>query len=90
MDAVRERARPPTTSTRWARSGSAASSPTAGRSAIRCTGEDGRDQLAHIESKILSLRDRMYTARGRELAEERHAVVARFVERFEAEVAGER
>ncbi len=30
----------------------------------------------------------MYTARGRELAEERHAVVARFVE--QAEVAGER
>lgn len=45
-------------------------------------------QLAHLRGKISSLRDRMYTAPGRELAAERHAVVERFVEQFEAELDG--
>ena len=47
-------------------------------------------QLAHLRGKILSLRDRMYTAPGRELAAERHVVVERFIEEFEAELTGER
>jgi uncharacterized protein len=52
--------------------------------------EDPRSggQLAHLRGKIVSLRDRMYTDPGRELAAERHAVVERFVEQFEAELAG--
>lgn len=55
---------------------------------------DGDDpeagQLAHVRSKLLSLRERMYTDAGRELAERRHAVIEEFAETFEAEVAGER
>ena len=47
-------------------------------------------QLAHLRGKVSSLRDRMYTGPGRELAAERHAVVERFVEEFEAELVGER
>ena len=55
-------------------------------------GDDPRSggQLAHLRGKIVSLHDRMYTAPGRELAAERHAVVERFIEEFEAELAGER
>ncbi|MFC5971464.1 HD domain-containing protein [Halomarina salina] len=55
-------------------------------------GDDPRSggQLAHLRGKISSLRDRMYTDPGRELAAGRHAVVERFVEEFEAELAGER
>ncbi|MFD1513227.1 HD domain-containing protein [Halomarina rubra] len=55
-------------------------------------GEDPRSggQLAHLRGKISSLRDRMYTDPGRELAAERHVVVERFIEEFEAELAGER
>jgi uncharacterized protein len=47
-------------------------------------------QLAHLHGKLLSLRERMYTDPGRELAARRHAVVERFVAEFEAELAGER
>ncbi|MWG34673.1 HD domain-containing protein [Halomarina oriensis] len=47
-------------------------------------------QLAHLRGKISSLRDRMYTDPGRELAAERHAVVEEFVEQFEAELSGDR
>ena len=52
--------------------------------------DDGDGQVAHLQSKILDLRDRMYTEPGRALAADRHAVVERFVRRFESEVAGER
>jgi len=53
-------------------------------------GDDPRSggQLAHLRGKISSLRDRMYTTPGRELAAERHAVVERFVAQFEAELDG--
>lgn len=49
----------------------------------------GQTQLNHLHKKLLSLRDRMYTEAGRELADERHAYVAAFAERFEREAAGE-
>ena len=52
--------------------------------------DEGNGQLAHLKSEILDLRDRMYTEPGRALAADRHAVVERFVRRFEAEVAGEK
>ncbi|WP_254536592.1 HD domain-containing protein [Halomarina litorea] len=51
---------------------------------------DEASQLAHAKGKLLSLRDRMYTERGRELAAHRHSVVEEFVAEFEAELAGER
>ncbi|WP_254862642.1 HD domain-containing protein [Halovivax gelatinilyticus] len=41
--------------------------------------------VAHVESKLLSLRDRMYTDAGRELAERRHAYVEEFLERLARE-----
>ena len=47
-------------------------------------------QLAHVHGKLLSLRDRMYTEQGRALAEERHAYLEAFAERFAAELRGER
>ena len=49
-----------------------------------------RTQYEHIHEKLLDLPDRMYTDAGRRLARERGAVVEAFVERFDAEVAGER
>jgi uncharacterized protein len=49
----------------------------------------GETQLNHVHEKLLSLRDRMYTDAGRELAEDRHEYVAEFAERFEREAAGE-
>lgn len=52
--------------------------------------ESGETQLNHVHEKILSLRDRMYTEAGRDLAEERHDYVVEFAERFEREAAGER
>ena len=50
----------------------------------------GRTSANHLRKKILRLRDRLYTEEGRALVEERHAFVQTFVERLEAEVAGER
>ena len=50
----------------------------------------GETQLDHVHEKILSLRDRMYTEAGRELADQRHDYVVAFAERFEREAAGER
>lgn len=41
--------------------------------------------VEHIRGKLLSLRDRMRTTTGRELADERHVFVEGFVERFEEE-----
>ncbi|WP_135827534.1 HD domain-containing protein [Halorussus halobius] len=52
--------------------------------------DSGATQLNHVHEKILSLRDRMYTEPGRELAEARHDYVVAFAERFEREAAGER
>ncbi|WP_372788887.1 HD domain-containing protein [Paraconexibacter sp.] len=44
--------------------------------------------LNHFPEKLLLLRDRMHTAAGRRVAEERHAYMAAFVERFLAEWDG--
>jgi len=49
----------------------------------------GETQLNHLHEKLLSLRDRMYTDAGREIAEERHDYVAEFAEQFEREAMGE-
>ena len=48
-----------------------------------------RTQYEHIHEKLLDLPDQMYTDAGRRLARERGAFVEAFVERFDAEVAGE-
>ncbi|WP_435348243.1 HD domain-containing protein [Haloarchaeobius sp. HRN-SO-5] len=50
----------------------------------------GRTALNHVHKKLLRIRDRMYTDAGRAVAEDRHAFVETFVERFEREVGGER
>ncbi|MFB6291873.1 MAG: HD domain-containing protein [Candidatus Nanohaloarchaea archaeon] len=52
--------------------------------------EAGKTSLNHLHKKILSLKERMYTDSGRELAEDRHEYVRRFVERFEDEMEGRR
>lgn len=48
--------------------------------------EVGRTGLNHLVKKILTLRDRMYTPSGRELAEKRHRVVEDFVEQLRDEI----
>ncbi|MHB9287454.1 HD domain-containing protein [Halobacteriales archaeon Cl-PHB] len=57
-------------------------------------GEDatasGATNYNHFHKKILDLPDRMYTEAGAELAADRAAYVRGFLERFDAEVAGER
>ncbi|WP_255171751.1 HD domain-containing protein [Natrononativus amylolyticus] len=45
--------------------------------------------IDHVEEKLLSLRERMYTEEGRALAESRHAFVETYLERLEREVAGD-
>ncbi|MDY6765209.1 MAG: HD domain-containing protein [Halobacteria archaeon] len=45
-------------------------------------------QVDHLRSKILNLKDRMYTETGEEIAQDRHDFVEDFVERFEREVEG--
>lgn len=49
----------------------------------------GATSINHVTKKILTLRDRMYTDAGREIADERHAFCRRFLDRFEGEIAGE-
>ena len=46
--------------------------------------------LNHFYEKLLLLKDRMHTATGRTLAENRHAFLERFLEEFLAEWQGER
>ena len=57
-------------------------------------GEDetaaGATQYNHLHKKILELPDRLYTEVGRELADERARFVREYVDRFDAELAGER
>ncbi|WP_276256927.1 HD domain-containing protein [Halomontanus rarus] len=50
----------------------------------------GATSVNHIYKKILELPDRMYTDEGRALAADRKRAVVDFVDRLEAEVAGER
>ncbi|MFB6213043.1 MAG: HD domain-containing protein [Candidatus Nanohaloarchaea archaeon] len=58
----------------------------------RMHGEDlGRETgLKHLTNKILSLKERMYTGTGKEMAEERHRFVEDFVAQMKEEVKGER
>ncbi|RKD93863.1 HD domain-containing protein [Halopiger aswanensis] len=51
--------------------------------------EPAEAQYDHIHEKILDLPARMYTDPGRELAADRAAFVREYVQRFDAEVAGE-
>jgi uncharacterized protein len=46
-------------------------------------------QLYHFEDKLLRLREEMHTDPGRAIAEERHAFLERFRERFRAEWHGD-
>lgn len=50
----------------------------------------GATSVNHLEKKILNLKDRMYTATGREIAEERHNYVEDFVQRFKDEMYGKK
>lgn len=48
----------------------------------------GSNSFNHLEKKILSLKERMYTETGLEIAEQRHNFVKSFVERFKDEMKG--
>lgn len=48
----------------------------------------GDTSVNHVRKKLLDLRSRMYTDAGREIADERHAFLETFLERFEREVDG--
>lgn len=52
--------------------------------------ESGSNSFNHLQKKILNLKDRMYTDSGLEIAEDRHEFVEQFVERFKAEMRGEK
>lgn len=49
----------------------------------------GQTAFNHLQKKILSLKSRMYTDTGREMAEERHEFVEQYVERFKKEIHGD-
>lgn len=48
----------------------------------------GQTTVAHFHEKLLLLRDRMHTATARRIADERHAYMQQFLERFDAEWHG--
>ena len=48
----------------------------------------GATSLNHLQKKILSLKDRMYTDAGKRRAEDRHDFVEAFVDRLEEEIDG--
>jgi uncharacterized protein len=50
----------------------------------------GATQYNHFHKKILDLPERMYTDAGREIADQRRAVVEQFLDQFDAEIAGRR
>nr|WP_209631346.1 HD domain-containing protein [Methanofollis sp. W23] len=52
-------------------------------------GEGIQDAMGHIEEKLLKLKDLMYTGGARQIAEERHAFLIRFVENMEGEMGGD-
>ncbi len=55
-------------------------------------GEEGSGipgAVAHFHLKLLKLKDRMYTETAREIAEERHAFLATFLQELEKEGKGE-
>jgi uncharacterized protein len=49
----------------------------------------GKSQYNHVHKKILDLPERMYTDAGRALAADRTAFVREYLERFDAEAAGD-
>jgi len=52
--------------------------------------KEGRETtLNHVREKLLDLKDRMYTDKGLEIAENRHKFTENFVEQFEAEMRGD-
>lgn len=53
------------------------------------TSEAGTTGLNHLVKKILHLKDRMYTATGREIAGERHDVVKDYVDQLMKELPGQ-
>lgn len=59
-----------------------------GKTRIKEEERDRETQMKHLKSKILSLKERMYTQTGKEIAQDRHGFVEDFVERFESEVKG--
>lgn len=52
--------------------------------------EKGENALNHLEKKILNLRNRMYTDKGLEIANERHVFVENYIQRLKAEMQGEK
>lgn len=52
--------------------------------------ESGSNSFNHLQKKILSLKERMYTDSGLEVAQERHEFVEDFVERFKDEMEGKK
>lgn len=48
----------------------------------------GSSSITHFHEKLFLLKDRMHTAAGKRLAEERHAFMVSFVQRFELEWDG--
>ena len=48
----------------------------------------GSNSFNHLQKKILSLKERMYTDSGLEMAQERHEFVKQYVERFKDEMEG--
>ena len=48
-------------------------------------GRPGGDSIAHFHEKLLLLKDRMNTGRGREMAEPRHAFLELFLQEWEKE-----
>lgn len=52
--------------------------------------DSGSNSFNHLQKKILSLKERMYTESGLEIAEERHEYVEDFVERFKDEMEGKK
>ncbi|MFB6175116.1 MAG: HD domain-containing protein [Candidatus Nanohalobium sp.] len=50
----------------------------------------GSNSFNHLQKKILNLKSRVYTDSGLEVAEKRHSYVKDFVERFRAEMRGEK
>jgi len=49
----------------------------------------GETTLNHVREKLLNLKDRMYTEKGLEIAENRHKFTENFVKQFEAEMRGD-
>jgi uncharacterized protein len=51
--------------------------------------DDGEDAIDHVETKLLNLTEEMHTEAARAVAEERHAFLESYLERFRAECRGQ-